>query len=40
MLELCVGERIVMGKSRAGEELVAKMSCVMNAKNVEELART
>ena len=37
---LYVGARIVMGKSRDGEVLVARMSCVMNAKKVEELART
>ena len=35
-----VGARIVMGKSRAGEVLVAKMSCVMKVKKVEEVART
>ena len=37
---LYVGARIVMGKSRDGEVLVARISCVMNAKKVEELART
>ena len=31
---------MVMGKSRDGEVLVARMSWVMNAKKVEEVART
>ena len=35
-----VGAGIVMGKSREGEVLVAKMSCVMNVKKVDEVART
>ena len=37
---LDVGARIVMGKSRDGEVLVAKISCVIKVKNVEEVART
>ena len=35
-----VGASVVMGKSRDGEVLVAKISWVMKAKNVEELACT
>ena len=37
---LDVGARMVMGKSREGDVLVAKMSCVMKVKKVEEVART
>ena len=35
-----VGARIVMGKSRDGDVLVAKMSCVMKVKKVDDVART
>ena len=35
-----VGARVVMGKSRDGEVLVAKMSCVTKVKKVDEFART
>ena len=35
-----VGARMVMGKSRDGDVLVAKMSCVMKVKKVDEVART
>ena len=37
---LDVGARMVMGKSRDGDVLVAKMSCVMKVKKVDEVART
>ena len=37
---LDVGARIVMGKSRDGYVLVAKMSCVMKVKKVDDVART
>ena len=37
---LCVGAKIVIGKSRAVPAAVANISCVMNAKNVLELALT
>ena len=37
---LDVGARIVMGKSRDGEVSVAKMSCVMKVKKVDDVART
>ena len=37
---LDVGARIVMGKSRDGDVLVAKMSCVMKVKKVDDVART
>ena len=37
---LDVGARIVMGKSRDGDVLVANMSCVMKVKKVDDVART
>ena len=37
---LDVGASIVMGKSRDGEVLVAKMSCVIKVKKVDDVART
>ena len=37
---LDVGARIVMGKSRDGEVLVAKISCVIKVKKVDDVART
>ena len=37
---LVVGARIAMGKSSDGEELVAKMSCIMKVKKSKEVART
>ena len=37
---LDVGAKIVMGKSRDGDVLVAKISCVMNRKKVDAVART
>ena len=37
---LDVGARIVMGKSRDGEVLVAKKSCVIKVKKVDDVART
>ena len=35
-----VGASIVMDKSRAGEVLVANMSCVIKVKKVDGVART
>ena len=37
---LDVGARIVMGKSRDGDVLVAKISCMIKRKKVDDVART
>ena len=36
---LAVGARIVMGKSRDGEVLVAKINCMIKVENVDDVAR-